>query len=201
MSRPQLILDIAGVIATNLSPGFWEEAAIAGGTTYRQLKDDFSREIRELFWTGAITMEQFRDWLATYGPDLSMERLNALAMKYLQPLPALGRIAIWNRKADVHLLSNHREEWLIGLLAPVKEQVKSLTISSRAGYCKPDPRMYQLVCDQLGDGAGPCIYVDDQEKNLLPARALGWHAVIADSEGRWMNEVSRMLEQQRIKKG
>lgn len=198
MIRPQLILDVAGVIATNLSPGFWEEAAaMAGSTTYRQLKDSFSREIRESFWTGGITIEQFRDWLAGHGPDLSMERLSVLAMRYLQPLPALGRIATWSRDADIHLLSNHREEWLSGLLAPVKEQVKSLTISSRAGYCKPDPRIYQLVCEQLGDGGGPCIYVDDQEKNLIPARALGWHTVIADPEGRWMEEVSQQLKQQR----
>ncbi|MBB3129407.1 putative hydrolase of the HAD superfamily [Paenibacillus rhizosphaerae] len=201
MNRPQLILDVAGVIATNLSPGFWEEAAMAGGTSYRQLKDRFRREIRESFWTGDTTMEQFRDWLAGHGPDLSMERLNALAMKYLQPLPALERISSWSREAAVHLLSNHREEWLSGLLEPVKDQVKSLTISSRAGYCKPDPRIYQLICEHFSDGEGPCIYVDDQEKNLIPARALGWHTVIADSEGRWVEEVSRLLKQQRIRKG
>lgn len=201
MNRPRLILDVAGVIATNLSPGFWEEAAMTGGTTYRQLKDSFSREIRELFWTGAITVDQFRDWLAGHGPDLSMERLSALAMKYLQPLPALGRISIWSRDADIHLLSNHREEWLSGLLEPVKDHVKSLTLSSRAGYCKPDPLIYQLVCEQFGDGEGLCIYVDDQEKNLIPARALGWHSVIADPEGRWVEEVTRLLEQLHTRKG
>ncbi|MFB5267856.1 hypothetical protein ACE41H_13895 [Paenibacillus enshidis] len=38
------------------------------------------------------------------------------------------------------------------------------------------------------------IYVDDQEKNLVPAKELGWTAVLADSEGQWTERVSYLLK-------
>lgn len=60
------------------------------------------------------------------------------------------------------------------------------------GYCKPDPAIYNIVQENIYDKR--IIYVDDQEKNLIPARYLGWTTMIADEEGKWTDEITRLLQ-------
>ena len=45
--------------------------------------------------------------------------------------------------------------------------------SSKIGIRKPDPRIYQMMCDQLGVKPDECVYLDDLGGNLKPARAMG----------------------------
>lgn len=49
--------------------------------------------------------------------------------------------------------------------------------SSKAGLRKPDPRIYQMMCDVLEVEPAACIYLDDLGVNLKPARALGMHTI------------------------
>jgi putative hydrolase of the HAD superfamily len=45
--------------------------------------------------------------------------------------------------------------------------------SSKAGVRKPDPRFYQLACEQLDVQPAEVVFLDDLGINLKPARALG----------------------------
>jgi putative hydrolase of the HAD superfamily len=45
--------------------------------------------------------------------------------------------------------------------------------SSKAGVRKPDPRIYELACEQLGVDASEIVFLDDLGINLKPAAALG----------------------------
>ena len=45
--------------------------------------------------------------------------------------------------------------------------------SSKAGVRKPDPRIYQMMCDALGVEPPHCVYLDDLGINLKPARDMG----------------------------
>ena len=49
--------------------------------------------------------------------------------------------------------------------------------SSKAGVRKPDPRIYQMMCEKLGVEPAECIYLDDLGINCKPAAALGMHAI------------------------
>ena len=49
--------------------------------------------------------------------------------------------------------------------------------SSKAGVRKPDPRIYQMMCDHLGLAPSDCVYLDDLGINCKPAAALGMHAI------------------------
>ncbi|WP_165452854.1 hypothetical protein [Paenibacillus thalictri] len=60
------------------------------------------------------------------------------------------------------------------------------------GYCKPGPSIYNIV--QAKINKGPTIYVDDQEKNFIPARELGWTTEIADVEGKWTEKITKLLQ-------
>jgi putative hydrolase of the HAD superfamily len=55
--------------------------------------------------------------------------------------------------------------------------------SSKAGVRKPDPRIYQMMCDLLSVEPSACIYLDDLGINCKPAAALGMHAIkVTDGE-------------------
>jgi putative hydrolase of the HAD superfamily len=49
--------------------------------------------------------------------------------------------------------------------------------SSKAGVRKPDPRIYLMMCEQLGLEPAQCIYLDDLGINCKPAAQLGMHAI------------------------
>ncbi|MDE2355513.1 MAG: HAD-IA family hydrolase [Alphaproteobacteria bacterium] len=54
--------------------------------------------------------------------------------------------------------------------------------SSKAGVRKPDPRIYQMMCDALGVAPAACVYLDDLGINCKPAAQLGMTAIKVSSE-------------------
>jgi putative hydrolase of the HAD superfamily len=49
--------------------------------------------------------------------------------------------------------------------------------SRTSGLRKPDPRIYELVCDQLGVTPPETVFLDDLGLNLKPAKAMGMHTI------------------------
>ncbi|CAM4325078.1 HAD family hydrolase [Paenibacillus tarimensis] len=190
-SRPQLILDVGGVLAANLTD-FWRYAASAAGLSYSVLRGRYKEQLRTSLWTGELSEAAFWGWLAEACPLLKTEQAQAALQSCLKPLPALALLPRWHHIADIHILSNHRAEWLRPWLAPYRNYLTSLTISSEAGCCKPDPALYRLAAVNLLPGRNT-LYVDDAEHNLVPAAALGWHTLLADPEGYWVNQVEDLL--------
>ncbi|HEY2815398.1 MAG TPA: HAD-IA family hydrolase [Acidimicrobiales bacterium] len=45
--------------------------------------------------------------------------------------------------------------------------------SSKTGLRKPDPRIYEMACDQLGVAAAEIVFLDDLGINLKPAAQMG----------------------------
>ena len=65
--------------------------------------------------------------------------------------------------------------------------------SSKAGLRKPDPRIYQLMCERLGLAAAQCVYLDDLGINCKPAAALGMAAIKVTSGEQALAELSALL--------
>ena len=66
--------------------------------------------------------------------------------------------------------------------------------SSRAGVRKPDPRIYQMMCEALSLDPARCIYLDDLGINCKPAAALGMAAIKVNSEAQALAELGGLLE-------
>lgn len=49
--------------------------------------------------------------------------------------------------------------------------------SSKAGVRKPDPRIYQMMCELLSVDPADCVYLDDLGINCKPAALLGMRAI------------------------
>lgn len=61
--------------------------------------------------------------------------------------------------------------------------------SSKIGIRKPDPRIYQLMCEALAVEPSACIYLDDIGVNLKPARALGMHTIKVETAAQAIAEL------------
>ena len=64
--------------------------------------------------------------------------------------------------------------------------------SSKAGVRKPDPRIYQMACEQLGVDPGACVYLDDLGINCKPAAGLGMQAIKVVSEAQALDDLARV---------
>jgi putative hydrolase of the HAD superfamily len=62
-------------------------------------------------------------------------------------------------------------------VAAVMARFEIVIESSKIGIRKPDPRIYMMMCEQLGVSPSRCIYLDDLGVNCKPAAALGMHAI------------------------
>jgi putative hydrolase of the HAD superfamily len=66
--------------------------------------------------------------------------------------------------------------------------------SSKIGLRKPDPRIYQLMCEALGLAPARCIYLDDLGINCKPAAAMGMTAIKVSSEDQALAELGALVE-------
>lgn len=182
--RPQLVLDIGGVLATNLSPKFWEWTAEAAGLDYKTLYGEYKRNMSSRLWRGEIEEAEFWEWLLDQGKAIPHEEARLILSRSLLPLPSMQLLPVWSQSADIHILSNHLHGWVAPLLAPVRTYLSHVIVSSEIGMKKPQRELFAHAASLLPEGA-PVLFVDDQIRNLSQAEAFGWNVVLADEEGAW----------------
>jgi putative hydrolase of the HAD superfamily len=64
--------------------------------------------------------------------------------------------------------------------------------SSKIGIRKPDPKIYQMMCELLKLEPADCVYLDDLGVNCKPAAALGMTAIKVTGEEQAMADLSRV---------
>ncbi len=62
-------------------------------------------------------------------------------------------------------------------IAAIMEIFDHVIESSKVGIRKPDPRIYEMMCEALGVAPEACVYLDDLGINLKPARAMGMKTI------------------------
>lgn len=189
--RPQIVLDIAGVLLSNMSLTCWRDMIRETNLSAESLKVHFTGIKRQL-WTGIMREEEFWQSLNEAYPELSISRAKEILYSSIVPLPTAQYLERWSELADIHLLSNHCKEWIEPNLSRLSSFTKSITISNQVGLCKPEIEIYQRVETFLVAGE-EVLFIDDQEKNLHSAKLLGWETLLADEEGDWVNEVESLL--------
>ena len=65
--------------------------------------------------------------------------------------------------------------------------------SSVVGLRKPDPRIYELVCDKVGVRPAAAIFLDDIGSNLKTARRLGMATIKVDDPDTALAELEALL--------
>jgi putative hydrolase of the HAD superfamily len=75
-------------------------------------------------------------------------------------------------------------------IADIFAQFDAVLESSKAGVRKPDPRIYQMMCDLLAVAPEQCVYLDDLGVNCKPAAALGMTAIKVATEDQALRDLA-----------
>ena len=76
---------------------------------------------------------------------------------------------------------------------PVREHFDVFVESSVVGLRKPDPRIYELACRELGVAPSRAAFLDDIGVNLKAARALGIATIKVDDPVAALRELSALI--------
>ncbi|KGB58853.1 HAD-IA family hydrolase [Sphingopyxis sp. SE2] len=87
-----------------------------------------------------------------------------------------------------------RSEGLAAEVAAIMARFDHVIESSKVGVRKPDPRIYEMMCEKLGARPANCIYLDDLGINCKPASQLGMHAIKVTSGEQALADLSAALE-------
>ena len=196
-----LILDAGGVLVHPVH-GDWNIPA-----RYRELLGDYARDIPSERWRAASQAEASILREDVIVPDLEAEYalrkayLAAVAVRMgwtltEEQLEALTEDFNYNPERyswyddTRHWLNHWKSSVRLGMLSDAMPSFRAFTvrhglgeifdsivISTEIGVCKPDPRMYATVCEQMQVSPAGCLFVDDRETNLAGAMDFGMRAV------------------------
>jgi putative hydrolase of the HAD superfamily len=72
-----------------------------------------------------------------------------------------------------------------------------IVISAEVGIAKPDPRIYHLALDGMGVAANEAVFIDDFEKNIDGARAVGMQTIHFKHPKQATSDLRNLLDQNR----
>ncbi|MBB5519894.1 HAD-IA family hydrolase [Amphiplicatus metriothermophilus] len=106
----------------------------------------------------------------TFRPEMiaALERVKAAGFRtgcITNNLPDLG--------AGEMLAASEKREQLEAIHANFDHVIES----SKAGVRKPEPRVYEMMCEALAVAPPACAYLDDLGINLKPAREMGMRTI------------------------
>jgi putative hydrolase of the HAD superfamily len=78
-------------------------------------------------------------------------------------------------------------------VAAILARFDAVIESSKAGVRKPDPRIYEMMCETLEIEPSQCVYLDDLGINCKPAAAMGMAAIKVSNEAQALTELSALI--------
>lgn len=210
MAVKAVISDFGGVLTTPLLGSFMalqDEIGIEPGTLGRAMQRIAEREGEHPLFElerGRVSEADFLEALTCeLEPELGhrphLHRFSEIyfdALEVNEPMIALMR-KIRDRGLRTALLTNNIREWepLWRAMLPVDEIFEVVVDSAFVGMRKPEPEIYELTIEQLGDGIVPadCLFVDDVEHNIEAARNLGMQTVHFQSNEQAIPEIEAAL--------
>ena len=94
----------------------------------------------------------------------------------------------------IGLLSNTSRDVLSGIFSAAdRELFDAVVLSVSSGLTKPDPAIFHTLLEQLGATAAECLMIDDQERHLVSAAAIGMRTLLFESNTRAIQAIRVVL--------
>lgn len=135
-------------------------------------------EINEdLFWKDFLTMSKSK--------NLNISSAKRFWREYHKPIENMfDLINKLKKNYKVSALANIAKEWF-----DFKQQKFELDsyfdviiASGYVGVAKPNPKVYKIILNKLDARAEECLFIDNKEKCLLPARNIGMNTILFTSQ-------------------
>jgi putative hydrolase of the HAD superfamily len=127
---------------------------------------------------------------ATIDAALMMKRIAEAAKPRPRMLEAIRRLRAGGLRVGA-LTNNWKRD---GMTSPVRDHFDVFIESSVVGMRKPDPKIYELACRELGTAIDATIFLDDIGSNLKSARALGLTTIKVDDPEAALRELSALVD-------
>jgi epoxide hydrolase-like predicted phosphatase len=201
-----VISDFGGVLTNPLLEAFvayQDETGVDfrrfGEAMGRMMERDGKHPLFELE-CGRITEDEFCETLeAELGGGVSIRTFQERYFANLHPNePMIDYMrALRGRGFRMAMLTNNVREWepkWRSKIPSIDDIFEVIVDSGFVGMRKPDPRIYELTLERLGDvAAGECVFVDDLDVNCAAAAELGMHPVQFVTADQAIPEVEALL--------
>lgn len=184
----QIFFDIGGVLGTN---GWDREQRALAVERFHLDAEDFQYRHEETvgaFESGEISLDEYLD-VTVFSESRNFTRdefkhfMFTLSEPWLDSLEVVRRLRESNgggrnrlRIATLNNESRELNEYRIDHFG-LCELFDVFFSSCWVGVRKPTQQIYRRVLGMTQADPGRCVFVDDREQNLAPARALGLHTV------------------------
>ena len=193
-----IIFDIGNVLA-----GFtWQEFYAGFGYDEEMIEKLANATVKSPEWNemdrGVWSYEEIIEAFIKNDPSIEKEIRHSLAdlsnivVKREYAIPWIKSL----REAgySCYYLSNFSEKAHEGCADALRflEYMDGGILSYKDKVIKPDTAIYQLLLDRYGLNAEECVFMDDTEKNLPPARALGIQTILFKSREQAVEELKKL---------
>jgi putative hydrolase of the HAD superfamily len=137
---------------------------------------------------GRLSFGEYLEGLIARAPDVIGKPLDSSAyLTFATTMPVMVQWPMVQRIQRLHdsgmalaLLTNNVKEFGNAWRAtfPVDELFPIVVDSCEVGLRKPDPRIYELTCAQVGVAPTEAVFLDDNDENVSAAAALGIETVL-----------------------
>jgi FMN phosphatase YigB (HAD superfamily) len=179
-----IVFDLGGVLARICHT--WEEAASVAGIRHKLAADGTTSLSTfsgfDQYQAGKISLEDYVKDLAEY---IGCEESDALAVhnsiiieeyegirELVRELEAVG----WRTGCLSNTNAAHWEHLALNGRFPAIASLEMKMASHLAGVNKPDPRVYDLYCEEFGLTPGQIVFFDDLPANVAATNLKGWRA-------------------------
>ena len=192
-----IVSDFGGVLTTPLIQSFaafQDETGITPQTLGEAMARMTERTGKQPLFElecGRVTEEEFLRGLESEianggGERPHLQRFREVYFDALHPNPQMIGLMEELRDSGLRMamLTNNVREWepLWRSMLPVDEIFELVVDSAFVDMRKPEPEIYELILERLGDVPPErCVFVDDLDVNCEAARALGMAAVRFES--------------------
>jgi putative hydrolase of the HAD superfamily len=201
-----VICDFGGVLTTPLFHGFaayQERTGVAFERLGRALQALAERTGKHPLYElekGVISEEEFMRVLEQQVGQ-PLERISDTYFDHIHPNEPMIELmrSLRGRGLRMALLTNNVREWepkWRAKLPDIDQIFETVVDSAFVGMRKPDPDIYELTVERLGDGlsAAGCLFVDDTDLNCESARSLGMRAVHFRDNEQAIPEIEAILK-------
>ncbi|HEX9679151.1 MAG TPA: HAD family phosphatase [Candidatus Saccharimonadales bacterium] len=180
-----IIFDYFGVVS---SDEYWEFVDADKDVTSEFLSVANKVNLGKIHWQDFVQVvadksnKSFEEVKAMYAE----EQINPAILAFVQEL---------HNKYKTGLITNAHHEFLEPIFdkTNLDSVFDAIIISSKVGIIKPDPRIYQLLLENLNVKAEETVFIDDIERNIAGAEAVGMNGLLYHNLERLKVELNRLL--------
>jgi epoxide hydrolase-like predicted phosphatase len=192
-----VLFDFGGVLSETGQHGFIQDiVADLYGVSPEQV--DTSQWHSELRRGRGAEDGLFNQLNVRFGKQVTKEQFVQSVLRANKPAPEVFELAVSLREHGIKtgifsniFEMNARELRRQGMY----DHFDPVLLSWETGYAKPDQQFYDLAVKKLGMLPEEIILIDDQEKCLEPAAAMGMYIIKAVSPEQIVQDTKRLLKQ------